>query len=109
MKMSELLRPVAVRLTYVGIVNIHLSFRLLYTVIDQCAPRFYNVNPAKAMGIGLYSDSVFVDIRPSFHMMKETLDNLPEGIDQDTFENNLEDRFLLAQSKYSRQSKSELS
>lgn len=83
-----------------ALTDAHTPYKLLYTVVDQCAPRFYNLNPAKAMGVGLYSDSVFVDIRPSFHMMKETLDNLPEGVDRDTFENDLEDRFLLAQKSY---------
>lgn len=75
----------------------HTPFRLLYTVIDKCAPRFHDIR--QEMGVGLYKDSVFVDIRKEFHIMKESLDNLPDGIEKDTFENELEDRFLLAKKR----------
>ena len=66
-------------------------------MIDKCAPRFDAIK--KEMGVGLYPDSVFVDIRTEFHIMKESLDNLPDGVDRDTFENVIEDRFLLAKRK----------
>lgn len=73
-------------------------YRLLYTVVDKCAPRFDSVN--KQMGVGLYSDSVFVDIRQAFHLMEESLDNLPDGVDRETFENNIKDRYVLARGKH---------
>lgn len=75
----------------------HTPYRLLYTVIDKCAPRFDSVN--KEMGVGLYSDSVFVDIRQAFHLMEESLDNLPDGVDMETFENNIKDRYVLARER----------
>ena len=48
------------------------------------------------MGVGLYSDSVFLDMRRLFHMMAESLDYLPTDVSKDTFEEELEERYLLA-------------
>ena len=66
----------------------------MYTVVHKCAPRFASIN--QQMGIGLYSDSVYVDIRQTFHLMEESLEHLPEGVDIKSFENDIYDRYLLA-------------
>ena len=75
----------------------YVYFRLFKVAIDKCAPRFYQAN--YAMGIGLYKDSIFVDMRPKFHMMKQTLNNLPDGVDPNTFEEEVQQRFYLARGK----------
>lgn len=72
----------------------HTPYRLFKVAIDKCAPRFYQAN--NAMGIGLYQDSIFVDMRPKFHMMKQSVDNLPDGVDRNTFEDDVIQRFNLA-------------
>lgn len=72
----------------------YTPYRLFKTAIDKCAPRFYLGK--KAMGVGLYADSVYVDIRAKFHMMKESLDHMPEGANRETFEDEVTQRFYLA-------------
>ncbi|XP_053389216.1 uncharacterized protein LOC123562054 [Mercenaria mercenaria] len=72
----------------------HTPYRLFKTAIDKCAPRFYMSN--NAMGIGLYKDSIFVDMRAKFHIMKQSVENLPVGVNPNTFEDEMERRFYLA-------------
>lgn len=75
----------------------YTPFRLLHTVIDKCAPRFWQ--DKLEMGVGLYEDGVFVDLRKLFHLMAESLDHLPADVDRNTFEDVIEDRFLMARDK----------
>lgn len=88
---------VALQLKYKNTTDLpstHTPYRLFKAVIDKCAPRFYQAN--SAMGVGLYSDSVFVDMRSRFLMMEQSLENVPKGVDPNTFEDEVIQRYYLA-------------
>lgn len=48
------------------------------------------------MGIGLYPDSVYVGIRKRFHLMKESLEQLPSDVTED----DIYDRYILARGRF---------
>ncbi|KAL4240753.1 hypothetical protein ACF0H5_001544 [Mactra antiquata] len=72
----------------------HTPYRLFKTAIDKCAHRFYQHK--QAMGIGLYADSIFVDVRPHFHLMKESMRHVPDDVDTSLFDDEITQRYLLA-------------
>ena len=76
---------------------IFFIYRLLYKVLDKCTLKFNAVK--QAIGVGLYKDSVYVDMRTNFHMMEESVDYVPEGVDKETLANQLEDRYKLVKGK----------
>lgn len=67
---------------------------LAQKAVEQCSPTFDIQN--EAIGIGIYSDSVFVDIRDTFELWVEKNDLLPTGMTLEQYQDFMEKRASLA-------------
>ena len=71
--------------------------RLAQKAVEQCAPIFDLAE--EHVGIGVYKDSVFVDIRDIFELWVANNDYIPKGYTLETYQDFMEERAELAKSK----------
>lgn len=74
--------------------TLHSILRLAQTAIDKCAPLFEK--EGTEMGIGLYPNSVFIDMRDVLEVWTETTSLLPVGMDMDAYHAQVEARYRSA-------------
>ncbi|XP_071129846.1 uncharacterized protein [Mytilus edulis] len=71
--------------------------RLAQKAVEQCSPVFNHTgSDEEAAGIGLYKDSVFVDIRDQFELWVEKDEYIPTGYTLETYTDFMEKRAELA-------------
>jgi len=70
---------------------------LLQIAIQKCAPLFDL--DSEFIGLGLYSDSIFIDMREIFEFWVESDNLIPNGMDFDTYDSFLETEILAAVGK----------
>ncbi|CAC5373291.1 unnamed protein product [Mytilus coruscus] len=71
--------------------------RLAQKAVEQCSPVFNHTgSDEEAVGIGIYKDSVFVDIRDQFELWVEKDEYIPTGYTLETYTDFMEKRAELA-------------
>ena len=87
------------------IVNYHpaktnntLLLRLVKSLIDRCANLFYK--KGKHMGIGLYNEGVYVDMREAFDLWRGDDYEFPPGIREVDYDRDMRIRYEYAMSEY---------
>lgn len=84
-----------------GTGDAYTTHRLAQKAVEQCSPIFnYSTSDSEAVGIGIYKDSVFVDIRDIFDLWVEKTDYIPTGFASlEAYQDFMEERAQLANSR----------